>query len=144
MTSNDERAATLVRALRAAVDRDRSVMEACYTDDIRAWTPALSTTSRAELMDELDHRDGAFTELGLDVAPLDVGGDYAGVEWSLTMSHTGVLRLGGDTTIEPTGLRVTVRGVTVAEFRGDRICALRQYWDEFAVLEQLGVLTSPD
>jgi hypothetical protein len=60
------------------------------------------------------------------------------------MSHTGVLRLGGDTTIEPTGLRVTVRGVTVAEFRGDRICALRQYWDEFAVLEQLGVLTSPD
>jgi ketosteroid isomerase-like protein len=143
MTSNDDRAAILVRALRAAVDGDRRTMESCYTDDVQAWTPALSTTSRAELLDELDHRDGAFTELALEVTPLDVGGDYAAVEWSLTMNHTGVLRLGGGTAIEPTGLRVTVRGVTVAEFGEDRICGLRQYWDEFAVLEQLGVLTNP-
>ena len=37
--------------------------------------------------------------------------------------------------------RVTpINGVTVAEFRDDRICSFRQYWDEFAVLEQLGAL----
>jgi ketosteroid isomerase-like protein len=38
-------------------------------------------------------------------------------------------------------VRITINGVTVAEFRGDRICSFRQYWDEFAVLEQLGVLS---
>ena len=37
-----------------------------------------------------------------------------------------------------------VHGVTVAEFLGDRICSVRQYWDEFAVLEQLGVMSGDD
>ena len=32
-----------------------------------------------------------------------------------------------------------MHGVTVAEFEGERICSLRQYRDEFAVLDQLGV-----
>ena len=35
---------------------------------------------------------------------------------------------------------MTMRGVTVADFEGDRICAFRQYWDEVALLEQLGLL----
>ena len=33
-----------------------------------------------------------------------------------------------------------MHGVTVADFEGDRICAFRQYWDEVALLEQLGLL----
>ena len=138
MTSNEARAATLVRALRAGIERDRRALEELYTDDVRAWTPALSTGSLTELMDELDRRDDAFSAIEVEVAPLDVGGDYAAVEWSVAMTHTGTLVLAGDTRIEPTGLRVTLHGVTVAEFRGERICSLRQYWDEFEVLVQLG------
>jgi hypothetical protein len=46
MSSNDVRATTLERALRAAIDRDRSVIERVCTDDVRAWAPALSTGSR--------------------------------------------------------------------------------------------------
>jgi ketosteroid isomerase-like protein len=138
MTSNEARAATLVRALRAGIDRDRRALEELYTDDVRAWTPARSTGSLTELMDELDRRDDAFSAIELEVAPLDVGGDYAAVEWSVAMTHTGTLVLAGDTRIEPTGLRVTLHGVTVAEFRGEKVCSLRQYWDEFEVLLQLG------
>ena len=52
--------------------------------------------------------------------------------------------LADDTNIEPSGIRVTLHGVTVAEFVGERICSLRQYWDEHAVLEQLGVLTGAE
>ena len=91
-------------------------------------------------MAELDHRDEAFADIELDFAPLDVGGDYACVEWTLQMTHTGTLVLGDGQPIEPSGTRVTPHGVTIAEFLGDRICSLRQYWDEFTVLEQLGVL----
>jgi len=65
----------------------------------------------------------------------------AGVEWSLAMTHTGPLQVGAGETIAATGVRVTVNGVTIAEFRDHRICALRQYWNEFAVLEQIGVST---
>jgi ketosteroid isomerase-like protein len=139
MTSNEARATRLVRALRAAIERDRSALEEFYADDVRAWTPALSTESLAELIGELDRRDDAFSNIELEVAPLDVGGDYACVEWSVAMTHTGTLALAGDASIEATGLRITLHGVTVAEFRGERICSLRQYWDEFEVLEQLGV-----
>ena len=139
MTANEARAATLVRALRAGIEGDRAALEAIYTEDVRAWTPALSTGSRTELIHELDRRDDAFSDIELDVAPLDVGGDFACVEWSVAMTHTGALALAGGTSIEPTGLRIAFHGVTVAEFLGERICSLRQYWDEFEVLAQLGV-----
>jgi ketosteroid isomerase-like protein len=141
MTSNALRAATLVRALEAGIEGNRDVIEELYTDDARAWTPAVSAASRRELVDHLDVVDDAFSEIDLEVRPLDVGGDYAGVEWRVTMTHTGTLELAEGMKIEPTGLRITVNGVTIAEFRDDQICSLRQYWDEFSVLEQLGVLS---
>ena len=137
MTSNEMRADTLVRALRAAVDGDIETIAASCTDDIRAWTPALSTSSLAELIDELGRRDDVFSNVELEVAPLDVGGDFACVEWTVTMTRPGTTDL-ADETVEPTELQIKLHGVTIAEFAGDRICSLRQYWDESAILEQLG------
>jgi ketosteroid isomerase-like protein len=140
VTTNLRRAETLTRALRAAIDGDLRPIADALTDDVKAWTPALNTSSRSELFAAYDQRDGAFSELELEVVPLDVGGDYACAEWTVTMTHTGPLSVADGHAVEPTGLRVTVHGATVAEFRGEQICGLRQYWDEFAVLEQLGVL----
>ena len=140
MTSSVQRAEILVRALNAGVERDRGAISDAYTDDVRAWTPAASTTSLTELMAEFERRDDAFSGIELEVAPLDVGGEYACVEWSVTMTHTGRLAVAEGMLVEPTGVRVTLNGVSVAEFRGERICSLRQYWDEFSVFEQLGLL----
>ena len=140
MTSSVQRAEILVRALNAGVERDRGAISDSYTDDVRAWTPASSTTSLTELMAEFERRDDAFSGIELEVAPLDVGGEYACVEWSVTMTHTGRLAVAEGMIVEPTGVRVTLNGVSVAEFRGERICSLRQYWDEFSVFEQLGLL----
>jgi ketosteroid isomerase-like protein len=137
MTSNRERAAVLVRALRAGLDGDTATLEEVTTDDVRTWTPTQATSSRQELIDELGRRDRAFSDLELDATALDVSGDFACVEWSVSMTHVGPLTLGPDTVIEPTGTRVRVYGVTVAEFRDDRICSVRQYWDELTVVEQL-------
>jgi ketosteroid isomerase-like protein len=140
MTANAARAQTLVRALRASIEGDRTAMGDVFTDDVRAWTPALSAASRDELIAEFERRDDAFSDIDVDVLPLDVGGDFACAEWSVTLTHSGALTLSGGEFIEPSGLRVTIHGATVAEFRGDRICSLRQYWDELAVLEQMGLL----
>jgi ketosteroid isomerase-like protein len=139
VTSSAERSAILARALSAAIEGDRAAVEDVYTDDVKAWTPALSAGSRAELMAHFEQRDDAFSDIVLEAAPLDVGGDYACVEWSVTMTHTGPLVLAEGTVLEPTGTTVTVNGVTVAEFRDDRICSLRQYWDELSVFDQLGL-----
>jgi ketosteroid isomerase-like protein len=141
MTSNASRVDILTRALRARIEGDSSLVRELCTDDVTAWAPGWSSSSSAELVAELDRRDEAFSGLDLEVWPLDVGGDYACAEWCVSMTHTGPLNIGGDTTIEPTGIRVELHGVTIAEFRDDRICSIRQYWDELAVLEQLGLLT---
>jgi ketosteroid isomerase-like protein len=138
MSSNAARAATLERALRAGVDGDREALRALFTDDVRAWTPALSTSSLNELIEALDLRDDAFSDIELVVSSLDVGGDYACAEWSVEMTHYGRVVL-GEQGVEPTGTRVSLHGITVAEFLGDRICALRQYWDEFSMFEQIGL-----
>jgi ketosteroid isomerase-like protein len=140
MTSNEHRAATLIRALRGAIDRDWESLREVLTDDVQTWSPALSTASLDELIAELDRRDEAFSAVDAELAPLDVGGDYACVEWTVEMTHSGMITLDTDVSIEPSGIGVTVHGVTVAEFAGERICSLRQYWDEHTLLEQLGVL----
>jgi ketosteroid isomerase-like protein len=140
VTTNAARAETLVRALRAGVDGDHDTVRALVTDDVRAWTPAFSTATRDELIAALANRDEAFSDIELRATPLDVGGDFACVEWSVEMTHSGALAVGPDTTIEPTGTRVSVHGITVAEFDAERICSFRQYWDELAMLEQLGLV----
>ena len=111
------------------------------TDDVRAWSPALSTASLEELLDELDRRDGVSADVELHATALDVGGDHVCVEWTVEMTHSGPIVLADGMHIESSGLRVAFHGITVAEFFDDRICSLRQYWDELTVLEQLGALT---
>jgi len=128
MTTNAARAATLVRALRARVDGDADTAADLYTEDVTAWTPRFATTSRKELLAEFEDHDGPYTDVVLDVRPLEVGGDYACAEWTVAMTYAGK--------------RVTGNGITVAEFRGEQICSLRQYWDELGVLEQLGLIAT--
>jgi ketosteroid isomerase-like protein len=138
MTDNATRASLLVQALRASVTGDSAAVERLYTPDVKAWSPWLAAGSAEDLAAEFERRDGTFSDIELDVTPLDVGGDYACVEWTVTMVHAGALALPDGGVVEPTGGRVTLNGVTVAEFQDDRICAFRQYCDELSVIEQLG------
>jgi hypothetical protein len=139
VTSNAARASTLVRALRAGVVGDTATVAECCTDDVRGWAPSVSIADLSGLYEVIGRRDEAFSEVDVDVRPLDVGGDYACAEWSVAMTHSGPLVLTDGAEVPPTGARVTVHGVTVAEFRGERICSFRQYWDELGVYEQLGL-----
>ena len=140
MTTNATRAATLVRALHAGLAADHDVLVEVCTEDVTAWTPAFSTTSIAELLAALDRRDDAFSDHELEVVPFDTSGAFAVAEWTLTMTHTGTLNLTDDDVVEPTDTRVVVHGVSVAEFRDEQICSVRQYWDELAMFEQLGLV----
>jgi hypothetical protein len=137
MASNADRAATLVRALEASIVGDTSAVAELYTDDVKGWAPAISVSTAAELAAELDDRTGAFSDIELDVSPFDVAGDRACVEWIVTLTHSGPLELDDAVVVDPTGVRVSLHGVTVAEFAGDRIASFRQYWNEGELLAQL-------
>jgi ketosteroid isomerase-like protein len=144
VTSNAARATVLMRALRAGLEGDGDALAELTTEDVKAWTPSKAVSSRTELIAEAERRDQAFSDVELEVAPLDVGGDYACAEWSVAMTHSGPLALAGGAVVEPTGTRITLNGVTVAEFRGERICSVRQYWDELAVFDQIGLMVDDD
>jgi ketosteroid isomerase-like protein len=136
MTSS-ERAAMLMRALEANANGDSSVIADLYTDDVTGWSPAMQVSSAAELAIEVEDRDAAFSDVALALSPLDVGGERACVEWMLTATHTGTLVIDDEHELEPTGVRLTLHGVTVAEFDGGRIRSFRQYWDEAELLAQI-------
>jgi ketosteroid isomerase-like protein len=138
--TNAARAEALVRALRAGRDGDLETVRTLVTDDVRAWTPVISTGTVDELIDALGDRNDTFSDADLRTTPHDVGGDFACVEWVVEVTHTGPLAIGPQSVIEPTGARVAIHGITVAEFHGTRICSIRQYWDENEVLGQIGVL----
>jgi ketosteroid isomerase-like protein len=140
MGSSADRAAVLVQAIEATVTGDSRVVRDLYADDVQGWSPVMTVSSAAELAVELEDRQEAFTDIELDVTPLDVGDDQACVEWIATATHSGPLVIDEDVVIEPTGGRFTLQGVTVADFEGDRIRAFRQYWDEVSLLEQLQLL----
>ena len=138
MSSNGARAEVLAGVLRALVDGDHAALTRALAHDVTMRAPELTTSTRDELLEALERRDEAFSDVALDVVPLDVGGSRACAEWTLAMRHTGSIELADDTTIAPTGLQIELHGVTVAEFLGDEICSLRQYWNVNSLLEQLG------
>ncbi len=141
MASDSARAAALVRGIEASVVGDSSVIAELYTEDVKAWSPTMTVSSAAELAVEFEDREEAFSDIELDLAPLDVSGDRACAEWVATVTHSRPARRRRRCVIEPTGVRCSLHGVTVAEFEGDRIRSFRQYWDEAEVLAQIGLLT---
>lgn len=96
-------------------------------------------TSREELAFDIEERDGTFTDVEVAFAPLEVSGTQACVEWVVSAVHSGpwVLEESRAGVLAPTGRRVRVRAVTVAEFEGDRICSFRSYWDDLPLLSDL-------
>ena len=61
-------------------------------------------SSAAELAVELEDREDAFSDIELDVSPLDVSGDCACVEWVAQMTHSGPFVVDDDVVIDPTGV----------------------------------------
>ncbi len=136
----DQRSARVTRAIEATVSGDTSAVGELFTADVIAWSPSLTVMSRVELAVELEDHEEAFSEVEVETGPFVSAGDRVCAEWVATATHSGRFVLDGGRWANPTGRRVTLRGATVAEFDGDRICAVRHYWDEIELLSELGVL----
>jgi ketosteroid isomerase-like protein len=139
MSQAGARAPIVRDALEAAVTGDAALAERVYTDDVIGWSPAATTSSRADLVADLRGREGIFSDVDLALDAVDEVGDKVIAEWRVGATHSGPLEL-DELRLDPTGRRVALRGVLIAEFEGDRIKRFRQYWDEVALLQGLGLL----
>ncbi|MGZ4799110.1 MAG: ester cyclase [Acidimicrobiia bacterium] len=138
-TTND-RAQIVMRAIEATVSGDTSAVDELFTADVVAWSPTVAVSSRVELAVEIEDHEEAFSEIEVGAGAVVASGDHVCAEWVATATHSGPLDLYRGSIIRPTGRRVTLRGVTVADFEGDLICAVRHYWDEIELLSELGLL----
>ena len=130
MASNAERAATLVRALEASMRGDSSVVAELYTENVRGWAPSLSVSSAVELAVELENREDAFSEVELDVTPLDVSGDRPRVEWVVTLTHRAASRWTTSPRHRADGYPGHAPRHHDRRFRRREDQFFRQYWDE--------------
>lgn len=127
----------LIQALEAAVTGDESRLEETFTEDVVGWSPNLAVNSRAELAEEFGDRHDVLSNIVISFDAVYLVGDNAIAEWRIGADHTGTLHIEDDLEIEPSGRRIVLAGATFAEFRGDQICAFRNYFDDAALLEQL-------
>ena len=82
-------------------------------------------------------REVAFSNVVISFRGLDEVGNKAFAEWLIEADHTGPLVLSEDAALEPTGRRVQLAGVTVADFRGEKIRSYRTYFDDISLIEQI-------
>lgn len=140
MPDTAARAEVLRDAMLAAVTGDLAAIERAYTEDVTGWSPVMEVVSRDDLAADLAGRAGAFSDVDLVLDPVDAVGDKLIAEWRVAATHIGLLTLDEELALEPTGRRIELRGVVIAEFQGDRIRRFRQYWNEVELLDGLGLL----
>jgi hypothetical protein len=128
-----EREDRVRRAIVAAVSGDVSKLEELYISTVVGEGPATAARSRDQLAIEIAARRGALSQERVTFGSVQSRGALVRVEWEASALHVGPLALEGPgAVLEPTGLRLRVRVVTVARFRGRRIASWRSHWEDLA------------
>jgi SnoaL-like polyketide cyclase len=130
-----ERERILRRAIASAVSGDISDIDEMYTQDVTGWGPATTARCREELAIEVEERARALTQVEVTFGDVETRGDSVLLQWESSALHVGPLVLErSGVVLEPTGLPwLRVRAVTVAKFRGSRICSWRSHWEDLTL-----------
>ena len=134
---SESRKNVLLKALEAEVGTATVDPGTLFTEDVVGWSPLISVSGLEGLAELSAHNVTAFSNAVIMVRGLDEVGNKAIAEWRVEADHTGPLVLDEDAVLEATGRHVQMAGVTVADFRGDRIRSFRTYFDDISLVEQL-------
>jgi len=127
----------LVSALEAEVGGASFDPGSLFTEDVVGWSPIATVSGLAAVAELASLREIAFSNVVIMFRGLDEVGNKAFAEWVVEADHTGPLILDEDTVLDPTGRRVRLAGVTVADFREGKIRSYRTYFDDLSLIEQM-------
>ena len=127
----------LLKALEAEVGGSSVDPGTLFTDDVVGWSPYASVSGLEALAELSVLRDVAFSNVVILLRGLDEVGNKALAEWVIEADHTGPLVLDESAVVEATGRHVRLAGVTVADFRADKIRSYRTYFDDLSLIEQI-------
>ncbi len=134
---SESRKDVLLKALEAEVGGVAVDPGTLFTDDVVGWSPIATVSGLTDLAELAAVRDNAFSNVVILFRGLDEVGNKALAEWIIEADHTGPLVVGEGAVVDPTGRRVRLAGVTVADFRGTKIRSYRTYFDDLSLIEQL-------
>ena len=133
---SESRKDVLLKAIEAEVG-GASFDPSLFTDDVVGWSPIATVSGLTDLADLAAVRETTFSNVVIMFRGLDEVGNKAFAEWLIEADHTGPMVLGQDSVLEATGRRVRMAGVTVADFRGEKIRSFRTYFDDVSLIEQI-------
>ena len=134
---SESRKDVLLKALEAEVGGASVDPATLFTDDVVGWSPIATVSGLTDLADLAADRETTFSNVVIMFRGLDEVGNKAFAEWLIEADHTGPMVLGEGAVVGATGRRVRLAGVTVADFRGNKIRSFRTYFDDLSLIEQI-------
>jgi ketosteroid isomerase-like protein len=134
---SESRKDVLLKAIEAEVGGASVDLSTLFTDDVVGWSPIATMSGLTDVADVAAGHDTAFSNVVITFRGLDEVGNKAFAEWLIEADHTGPLVLGEDAVVEATGRHIRMAGVTVADFRGQKIRSFRSYFDDVSLIEQV-------
>ncbi len=134
------RGAILRRAIETFISPDNegiARLSEMFTEDVTVWTPNMLAVGIADLSENLSFREAAFSKVDLQIDTLDIFGSRGLAEFRVAADFTGPFVIEEATVIEPNGRRLLLGAAAVADFSGNKIKAVRAYFDDASLLEQM-------
>ena len=138
---NKEIALSLIEALNA---RDLDLWSRHLSDDYAAEHPGVSVPlDKTRSVAYHQRFVTAFPDIRFEVQGVLAEGARVFVQWTGSGTHTERLATTTGRTIPPTRRRVRVPGAMLTEVREGKIARGWFYWDQLALLAQLGLTEQP-
>jgi len=134
------RGAILRRAIETCIRPDDDAIAKLgelFHDDATVWSPNLLATGLADLAENLEFREMAFSDVDIQIDALDVFANKGFAEFRVTATFSGPFIIDKAVAIEPNGQTLLLGAAAVADFEGGKIKALRAYFDDATLLEQM-------
>ena len=135
---NKQIALSLLEALNA---RDLSLWSQLLAEDYKAEHPGVSVPlNKTKSVGYYQRFVTAFPDIHFEVLHVLAEGDHVLIHWRGSGTHTERLATITGETIPPTRRRATVPGAMVTEARDGKLVRGWFYWDQLALLSQLGII----
>jgi len=134
------RGAILRRAIETCIQPDDDAIAKLgelFSDDVTVWSPNLLAVGLADLAENLAFRESAFSDVDVQIDALHVFANKGFAEFRVTGTFSGPFVIGKETVIEPNGQSLLLGAAAIADFEGGKIKALRAYFDDATLLEQM-------
>ena len=134
------RAATFRRAIEIFIspnDDTIANLDQLLTDDATVWTPNMLAVGLSDLQKNLSFRESAFSGVDIQFDTLDVFGSRGLAEFRITGTFSGPFVIEEAVVIEPNHHKLLLGGAAVADFEQAKIRAVRAYFDDSSLLEQM-------